>query len=728
VSIKAIADAWKADLKTFPSDERVYLDSRKEIYPPFGSDLTYTLVSSTPTQPGSHNLTGGNAYYMLELTDPVTVRARVYPNFAYNIGSNQNIWSWYIDATHRLDLRYADDTAQHRYIVGWIDGGSERWLYGPQYSDNSHQAWTDIDVVIDFANSQATLYIDRVAVDPSWSGSPDAKGMNYPLLEIRSFAGSEGDYKINHVRVFPSLEATATQVANDYKDVKNEEIIWHFNGEGCGRTRCNITRFVAGIYSNKQIEDPVTAQQGANELRLQLFNKAGEFSDDQYAAFDPTADAFNGLVTQKYLQERCRIEAETWYSNSYELFFTGLLDENRFKRRTPADTDGISRVDLNAEDMISIIGRKFKRSAQAFEDKKLSDATEANSLIHLITRLATKDDIYNFASNSSFENDTIGNSWLLGGTSSSKALTRESGGLFGSYEAQLVNGDSPNNAFAYQTVTFTGIKKLNVGETYTFFIWLKCADACSYIIHLAERDSSVQTGSSQTTYIISGGEGWDLWAVSHTIIDSTSDRLRMYIRIDDDVTLSMDGAMLIQNDRAINWFILNNNDGVDGVESADDADSDSYDTIGFDCDAVNVTHPWALVPRDTPIWDHLKDLGDACGNMYLGLDECGTLKLRAKLKTGYSDPSSLETITAVRSIETNIVAAQANKLVGHGVMIKKLTNVVAMWMAEAEGAFDKATGSSKMISEEVANGAYWPDDQPAGDPRGETWAMYGKVT
>ena len=101
----------------------------------------------------------------------------------------------------------------------------------------------------------------------------------------------------------------------------------------------------------------------------------------------------------------------------------------------------------------------------------------------------------------------------------------------------------------------------------------------------------------------------------------------------------------------INCFILNNNDGAAGVESADDADSDSYDTIGFDVDAVNVEHPWALVPQDTPIWDHLKDLGDACGNMYLGLDECGTLKLRAKLKTGYSDPSSLETITLCNSGE-----------------------------------------------------------------------------
>jgi len=721
VSIKSIAAAWKADLKTFPADERVYLDSRKEIYPPYASDLTYTLVSSTPTQPGSHNLTGGNAYYMLELTDPITVRARVLPTFAYDVATDQPIWSWYNDANNYLTLLY--DAGNDKYEVHWKDGGTERILESDAYTDNSHQVVTDIDVVVDFANSQAALYLDRVSVDAAWSDTPDAKEQNYPLFEIRAENNVEGGYTINHVRVFPSLEATATQVANDYKTVTNEEIIWHFNGEGCGRTRFNITRFVAGIYSNKQIEDPVTAQQGANELRLQLYNKAGEFSDDQYAAFDPTADAFNGAVTQKYLQERCRIEAETWYSNSFELLFTGLIDENRFKRRTPADTDGISRVDLSAEDMISIIGRKFKRSAQSFEDKKLSDATEADSLIHLIARLATKDDVYNFAANSSFENATIGSSWLLGGTSSSKALTREAGGLFGSYEAQLVNGDAPNTAMANQYITFTGIKKLNVGETWTFSVWLKCVDPASDSIYLYEYDAGGANDNTSAVYTLSGGEGWVLWAVSHTITDSDSNKLVISTRINDDITLSMDGAMLIQNDRAINWFILNNNDGDSGVESADDADSDSYDTIGFDVDAVNVTHPWALVPRDTPIWDHLKDLGDACGNMYLGLDECGTMKLRAKLKTGYADPSSLETITAVRNLSSEIVAAQTNKLVGHGVKIKKLTNIVAMWMAEAAGNFDRATGSSKMISEEVANAAYWPDATEYGD----YWAKYGTV-
>jgi len=714
VSIKNISAAWKASLKTFDVDERVYLDSRKEIYPPYASDLAYTVMTSGDNQPGSHNLTGGNAYYMLGLTDPITIRVRAYPNFDYDTADDQPLWSFYNDANNYLTYGY--DAGNDCYELKWKDGGTERILTGPPY----HQAWEDHDVVVDFANKQAALYIDRVPLLVTWSDTPDAKGQNYPLFEIRSENNVEGDYKINHVRVFPSLEATATQIAADYSTVKNEEIIWHFNGEGCGRTRFNITRFVAGTYNDKEIEDPVTAQQGANALRLQLFNTLGEFSDDQYATFDPTADDFNGSSTQKYLQERCRIEAETWYSNNFELFFTGLLDENRFKRRTPADTDGISRVDLSAEDMISIIGRKFKRSAQSFEDKKLSDATEANSLIHLITRLATKDDIYNFAANSSFENSVIGNSWLVAGAGAT--FSRVAGGLFGSYQGDLVYGSEVCNTS--QWITFFGTKKLNVGETYTFIIYLKSASACGNLLQINEFDSAVYKNQSQVSWALSGGEGWVPFSVTHTITNADSDRLKPLIRLDDDVTLSMDGAMLIQNDRAINWFILNNNDGASGVESADDADSDSYDTIGFDIDAVNVTHPWALVPRDEPIWEHLKDIGDACGNMYLGLDECGTLKLRAKLKTGYSDPSSLETITSVRSISTDIVAEQANKIVGHGIKIKKLTDIIALWTALAAGEFDRAAGSHQMILETVANGAYWPDDTEYGD----YWAKYGTVT
>ena len=188
--------------------------------------------------------------------------------------------------------------------------------------------------------------------------------------------------------------------------------------------------------------------------------------------------------------------------------------------------------------------------------------------------------------------------------------------------------------------------------------------------------------------------------------------------------------MLIQNDRALNWFILNNNDGASGVESADDADSASYDSIGFDCDEVNITHPYTVLRQHDNVWTHVQDIGDATGAMYLGLDEAGTFKYRAKLKTGYTDPTSLETVTdsEITDIGTSLEMEQANKVVVHGVKITKYDNESALWIASAAGSFNK--GSGEKISETVANGDNWPDDiipSNETEARGKTWAKYGTV-
>jgi len=686
--------------------------------------LTYTKITSGDNQPGSHNLTGGCADYMLELTDPVTVRARVYPNFAYDTASDQPIWSWYNDSNNYLTLLY--DAGNDRYEVHWKDGGTERILEGDIYTDNSHQVWTDVDVVVDFANKQAALYLDRTSKDTAWSDTADAKGQNYPLFEIRGENGTEGDYKINHVRVFPSLEATAAQVANDYKSVKNEEIIWHFNGEGCGRTRVNVTRFVQNLYNEKSVENPADGAAGSNTCTVTLLSEGGEFADDQYAAFTPTSDQFNGTSSQKYMQNRCRLEVESWYNHVYDLVFTGRLDGNSFSRSSAAGQ--LQTVTITAEDLISDIARKFRRKAKTYEDYKLSDNEEDNSLVHAITRLATKDPVYNFLANSSFENATIGNSWNVYGTGAT--FTRQSGGLFGAYQGDLAYGSA--TCAIYQDINFNGTKKLNVGETWTFSMWLKSADACGHNINIEEWTigAGASNDASSTVWSLSGGEGWDLWSVSHTITDSTSNRLRCLVWLNDNATLSMDGAMLVQNDRALNWFVLNNNDGASGVESADDADSDSYDSIGFDCDEVNITHPWALLPQGANVWKQLQLLGDAVGAMYIGLDESGTFKLRAKLKTGYTDPTSLETITdsQIAIIDTALEPTQANKIKVHGVKIKKHSNIVTLWNAAAAGVFGKGTG--EIIAESVANGEDWPDDivdSETNESRGETWAKYGEV-
>lgn len=724
MAIKFIGSSWEAELQDeYPSTDRFYLDSRQEEYPGIsGSVLVYTAVTSGDNQSGSYNATGGHEAFLLPLTNTVTIQARVFPNFEYDVATDQPIWSWYNDANNYLTLCYsaADDT----FELKWKDGGTERILQAGVYGDTpSLAAWHDICATIDLTTGDTTgsaLYnsIGGGSSDATWSGNIDAKGQNYPLFEIRAENNVEGDYKINHVRVFLNKVATTAEVNGNYGSVKNEEIVFHLNGYSVGRTRYNISRFVTDNRYEKFVENPDSGSPGANSLGLAILNTGGEFSDEQYAAFDPTLDQFSGLNTQKYLQNRCRVEAETWYGDDFELYFTGRVDEGLFSRQTTHEDE--SYVTLSCEDQIADIAKKTKRKGRYYENYNLSNpSVEGSSLMHVITRLATAPEWYNFLANSSFENATIGNSWLVtGGTA--PTFSRVAGGLFGSYQGDLVYDDAA--CAAYQTIMFTGIKKLNVGETWTFFIWLKCADACSHVIGIGEGDSGGSNGATYTTYTLAGGEGWVLWSVSRTITDSDSDRWEASIHVNDDVTLSMDGAMLIQNDRAINWFVLNNNDGASGVESADDADSASYDTCGFDVDTVSINHPWVYIPPGEFIWEHLKELGVAVSAMYIGMDECGTVKLRARLKDGYSDPSALETISSALEMSSSMEIEQANKLIGHGIKIRKFTTQGTVWMIEACSAFDEDTGAGDAVKVAVANGAYFPE----ADLR-PFWAKYGNV-
>jgi hypothetical protein len=124
------------------------------------------------------------------------------------------------------------------------------------------------------------------------------------------------------MRYIPDYAATAAEVANLFKDVENEEVVWNFNGEGCGRTRCNITRHVMNLAWSVALRN-LHRSAGCQPLDGQAHSNGGEYADDQYAAFDPTAEQFNGTSAQKYLQKQARIEAETWYGTVWEPIFTG---------------------------------------------------------------------------------------------------------------------------------------------------------------------------------------------------------------------------------------------------------------------------------------------------------------------------------------------------------------------------------------------------------------------
>lgn len=720
MAIRWIGTSHKTALEGYPSTDRVYLDFRQYAYPPVlaGSALTYTLVTSAANQPGSHNLTGGVADYLLEMPSVFTVFVRAQAQFTVAVAADQTLLSWYATASHYCWLGYtaAADQIQLRYDHG---SAVAAVLVSTTYTATELSGWKNIAcaVKLDVASTTGSyLYIDQVVHDAAWSATIEAATYVRPVLGLLHNATSVASgWDVNQVRLFSGIIASATDVANIFKDRKEEEVVWNFNGEGCGRTRCNVTRWVTSTELQRSIEEPTNGSQGANKWNASIKSPLGQFADDQYAAFDPTLDQFNGL-TEKYLQKRSRVEAETWYGTVWEPYFIGRLDEGMYKRTSTVND--VTRVTLAAEDTVSDIARTRKRRSRSFKDYSLSDpASESTSLFHEITRLATRTDVYNFLANSSFENTTVANSWTVGGTSATFA--RVAGGLFGSYQGDLVV--TSVTASVGQVVTFTGEKKVNVGELWNFSAFFKSATTVTTTIHIAELSSaSAVLDTTTTAFVVGLGTGWKRQEVTHTLTESATDRLQVVVRaLTTTVTLSVDGAQLVQSSRALPFWALNDNDGASGVESADDADYGSYDTVGFDADAVAVVHPWVFVQSADSVWDHLKDLADATGCMYMGMDAGGALRLRSRLKTGYADPSTLTTIDTVISVDSQIELRRANKILGHGVRVRVDDKRTVVWMLSASGI------AGPTPSVEIENGEYFPDVISV--EFSEFWARYGTV-
>lgn len=688
-------------------DVRFYLGFRDREYPPIGDSFTWTAIGSGDNQAGSHLLTGGTGSFLIPLQDKMTIALRFKPNFAYDVAAIQYLYGWYADATHYLLLMYNPDV--DRFIVGWIDGGTARYAYSDALGTGEVlDVWFDLAVSLDLTTGDTTgvsLNLRSGAgawseMDTSWSDTADSKTTNMQLFLLSRILGAAGDYDFDYVRIFSGKQCTAAEIAAGFETVKEEEIYFPLNGCAIGWDRCNITRHVMYYSLSKGCEK--YDGPGSNEMRIDLKSEAAQFADDQYAAFAPLTDAFNGTAAQQYLQNRSRVFVDTWDANVFQPVFTGRVTPAGYVRSTPSASAGYQTVRIECEDQVSELARNFDEVAHTYDGKAICDATEADSLVHAIARIGTQKAIKNYASNSSFENATIANSWAVAGVDGT--FTRQAGGLTGSYQGDLVCDAAAVSVT--QTITFTGTKRLNVGETYTFVIFLKSAAACGDDIKLAENDAVGENDSTTAAYVIAGGEGWKMYSVTHTITDKISSRLLISVELDDTETMSLDDAFLLEGAEVPYWIVLNNNDGASAVESADDADEDSYDTCGFDCDLVADTLVWVLIQENKPIWEDLKDLGVAALAEYIGFDSAGTFVMRSYLKTGYADPTPILTIATARGMSASLDIERANWIVVEGRKVKKGTKVSSLWDIENSKLF--AEGKEKMRVE-MADAAIFPD-------------------
>lgn len=702
--------------KMASQDVRFYSGFRGRDYPPIEDDFSFTAITSADNQPGSHNLTGGSGKFLIGLTDTITIACRFKPNFAYDTASNQYLWSWYVDATHYLYLGYI--AANDLFALGWLDGGTVRYLLSDTLgSGEVEDVWFDIAVSLDLTTGDTTGGSFNIRSgagawdeqDTAWGGAADAKSTNFQLFQLRDAAGTDGDYDINYVRIFLNKQCTAAEIAAGFAGIKEEEIWMPLNGCAIGWDRCNITRHVTGYSLSKGCEG--YNGPGENTMTINLKSEDGQFADDQNAAFDPTVDQFNGAAEEDNLESRNRVFVETWDASVFEPVFVGRVTPAGYVRNTPPANEGYQTVRVEVEDQVADLRKNFDDRARTFDGKAISSATQADSLIHAITRIGTKQRIENFASNSSFENATIANSWAVAGVDGT--FSRVAGGLTGSYQGDLVCDAAAVSVT--QTITFTGTKKLNVGDIYTFVIFLLSASACGDDIKLAENDAGGENDSTTAAYVIAGGEGWKMYSVTHTITDSDSDRLLISVELDDVVTLSLDDAFLFEGADTPYWIVLNNNDGASAVESADDADEGSYNTCGFDCDLVADTLTWVTIKENKPIWEDLQDLGVAALAEYIGFDSAGTFVMRSYLKTGYADPTPILTITTARGMSSSIDIERANWIIVKGVRVKKATGshpVTKLWDIENSKIF---TDGKEKLAVSMADGDVFPDVDTYGD-------------
>ena len=106
-----------------------------------------------------------------------------------------------------------------------------------------------------------------------------------------------------------------------------------------------------------------------------------------------------------------------------------------------------------------------------------------------------------------------------------------------------------------QTVTFLDLQLISIGESFTYIIAVRASGAVATgNVDIEEHDAGGQNDVTSQAFTMTGSEGWKVLTVVHTITDADSDRLLVSVGLGDNVTLSLDAAMLIDGNRQFYWF------------------------------------------------------------------------------------------------------------------------------------------------------------------------------
>jgi len=694
--LSSLSADWNNTTQTkILSEERFYLDPRRQEYPVISGTPNYVAISGAYNMPGSYWLSSALTY----LFQPgSSISGEIFLK-QLTSGADANLIRFLGGYTLTLKRNSAGT-----YSLVSVGGSTVTSTGG------TVQPIQRIGFTFTYGGDQK-LYVDGILVD---TDTAPALTTNPVFIEING-----GAQYVTHVRLFNGYAASDADHADSFKNVAYEETFFSFNKTAYGRSRCNINTVRPGSVTGFSL----AGRSGycSKSASLSLQNIDGQFSDDQFATYAPEVGSYNGLSTQAYLTKNVGVEIETWAPTdtglypsttlypstslypsgcyyTYEPLFRGIIPSGSFCRTTAVGNK--STVSVSAEDAIEEISRRVVRKPRNVQDYYLSRATpSSNSVLHFIAELATKKEIYNYFTNSGFEDATISNSWGTNGTFS----RGNSQVLSGSY-CGLLTGTSPN-ATVFQTVKFEDLTK---DEQFTASIWIYATSAITGTFALSDKLTTTTNGTSTTSWTHSG-KGWDKISVTHSVVSSSSDRLYCILSCAGSVTsLPIDCAML-KYGGDIPWYVSNTNSGTvysaSSVSEIGSEMSSSYDDVGIVADDVSIQHPWVQLEEGDNVWEEVKNVCDAIMARHCFIDASGVMRIPSMLVSAL--PTSLGTLPLPSQIGTGQQDKTANKIAVNGVKIVELPAYFNLWMAEAAGIEDDSDEDSKFLRT-MADGATFP--------------------
>ena len=213
-----------------------------------------------------------NAEHRATMQSKFVFKVKVKPWFTYDTVTWHAIFSWYIDATHRLIIYY--NNSSDIFQIYWQDGGAARYLDSEQFDDGSAHDDINSEIIlcgiIDLATggvatgSRFFAIVDGVkqVEDILWSNNIDVLASSFTTLEIgHANKANHADSLIEYIKIWDwdgvALGAIANEIEFDVAVGGLTERFSHILEEYDGKYQLLSKRGAIGVF--QPIENVTTS-------------------------------------------------------------------------------------------------------------------------------------------------------------------------------------------------------------------------------------------------------------------------------------------------------------------------------------------------------------------------------------------------------------------------------------------------------------------------------------